>query len=64
VLARGSGSGQVALGAESAAEAAVRLVALAKGLAQDVMLEVRTPEAAYGILDREIAGIATASAQD
>lgn len=67
VLARGSGAGQVALGAESAesaAEAAVRLVALAKGLAQDVMLEVRTPEAAYDILDREIAGIATASAQD
>lgn len=67
VLARGSGAGQVALGAESAesaAEAAVRLVALAKGLAQDVMLEVRTPEEAYGILDREIAGIATASAQD
>lgn len=67
VLARGSRSGQVALGAESAesaAEAAVRLVALAKGLAQDVMLEVRTPEAAYDILDREIAGIATASAQD
>ncbi|QQB15337.1 TetR/AcrR family transcriptional regulator [Brevibacterium casei] len=64
VLARGSEAGQVAVGAEPATEAAVRLVALAKGLAQDVMLEVRTPEAAYGILDREIAGIATASAQD
>lgn len=61
VLARG----EDAEAAEAAAaEAAVRLVALAKGLAQDVMLEVRTPEAAYGILDREIAGIATASAQD
>lgn len=38
----------------SAADVAVRLVALAKGLAQDVMLDVRSPASAYRILDDEV----------
>lgn len=50
--------------AEEAAECAVRLVALAKGLAQEVMLEVRTPETAYGILDAEIEHLGEAAARN
>ena len=37
-----------------AADVAARIVALAKGLAQEVMLGVRSPESAYRILDDEV----------
>lgn len=40
-----------------AADVAARIVALAKGLAQEVMLEVRSPESAYRILDDEVGRI-------
>ncbi|GAA3838189.1 hypothetical protein KACC15558_20520 [Brevibacterium ammoniilyticum] len=38
-------------------DVAARVVALAKGLAQDVMLESRSPESAYRILDDEVSRI-------
>lgn len=48
--ARAQGGGS----ALSSADVAARIVALAKGLAQEVMLGVRSPESAYRILDDEV----------
>lgn len=51
--ARAQGGGSV----PSSADVAARIVALAKGLAQEVMLGVRSPESAYRILDDEVSRI-------